>query len=85
MAAESQCVERIAGPDDVGELFVSFSEGERGSKAPFYAAYDTEELIDKYGWYCSNCEYIATARDSMGHIESSDCSNGRKATRWDPS
>jgi hypothetical protein len=44
---------------------VRFSEGERGSRAPFYAAYRTEELSDKYGWYCSNCESIGTAIDSM--------------------
>jgi len=81
----AQCVERTAGPDDAGELFVRFSEGERGSNAPFYAAYRTEELSDKYGWYCSNCESVATAMDSMGHIECSDCGNRRKATRWDAS
>ncbi|WP_415383481.1 GNAT family N-acetyltransferase [Halosimplex sp. TS25] len=68
-----------------GELFVNFSEGERGSKAPFYAAYRTEDLEEKYGWYCSNCESVATAMDSMGHIECNDCGNRRKATRWDAS
>ncbi|PSQ24178.1 GNAT family N-acetyltransferase [Halobacteriales archaeon QS_9_67_15] len=83
-AAEA-VVERIAGPDDVGELVVSFSEGDRGSKAPFYASYRTGELTDKYGWYCSNCESIATAMDSMGHIECNNCGNRRKATRWDAS
>jgi len=83
-AAEA-VVETIAGPEDVGELFVRFSEGERGSKAPFYAAYRTEALSDKYGWYCSDCESVATAMDSMGHIECNDCGNRRKATRWDAS
>jgi ribosomal protein S18 acetylase RimI-like enzyme len=68
-----------------GQLFVNFSEGARGSNAPFYAAYRTEDLQEKYGWYCSNCESVSTAMDSMGRVECNDCGNRRKATRWDAS
>jgi ribosomal protein S18 acetylase RimI-like enzyme len=82
-SVEDLVVEPVDTP--AGELFVNFSEGERGSKAPFYAAYRTEDLQEKYGWYCSNCESVATAMDSMGHIECNDCGNRRKATRWDAS
>lgn len=82
-AAEELVVEPVETP--AGELFVNFSEGERGSKAPFYAAYRTEDLQEKYGWYCGNCESVSTAMDSMGRVECNDCGNSRKATRWDAS
>ncbi|WP_436930873.1 GNAT family N-acetyltransferase [Halosimplex halobium] len=82
-AAEDLVVEAVETP--AGELFVNFSEGERGSKAPFYATYRSRDLAERYGWYCSNCESVSTAMDSMGHIECNDCGNRRKATRWDAS
>jgi len=82
-AGEELTVERVDTP--AGELFVNFSEGERGSKAPFYATYRTRDLDERYGWVCSNCESVSTAMDSMGHIECNDCGNRRKATRWDAS
>ncbi|WP_436912296.1 GNAT family N-acetyltransferase [Halosimplex marinum] len=82
-SVEDLVVEPVDTP--VSELFVNFSEGERGSKAPFYAAYRTEDLQEKYGWYCSNCESVSTAMDSMGRVECNDCGNRRKATRWDAS
>jgi len=81
--AEELVVEPVETP--AGELFVNFSEGERGSKAPFYAAYRTDDLQEKYGWYCSNCDSVSTAMDSMGRVECNDCGNSRKATRWDAS
>ena len=80
-ATDGLVVESVDTP--VGELFVNYSEGERGSKAPFYAAYRTRDLDGKYGWFCGNCESVSTAMDSMGHIECNDCGNRRKATRWD--
>jgi ribosomal protein S18 acetylase RimI-like enzyme len=82
-AAEELVVEPVETP--AGELVVNFSEGERGSKAPFYAAYRTRDLAERYGWYCSNCESVSTAMDSMGRVECNDCGNSRKATRWDAS
>ncbi|WP_123538544.1 GNAT family N-acetyltransferase [Halosimplex salinum] len=82
-SADDAVVERIDSSE--GELFVNYGEGERGSTAPFYASYRSRDLSDRFGWYCSNCESIATAMDSMGHIECNDCGNRRKATRWDAS
>ncbi|WP_459190727.1 GNAT family N-acetyltransferase [Halosimplex sp. J119] len=82
-AADETVVEAI--DSDEGELFVNFSEGDSGSEAPFYAVYRTRDLEEEYGWYCSNCESIATSMDSMGRIECSECGNRRKATRWDGS
>lgn len=79
-----QVLERIAGPDD-RELFVNFSEAERGLRAPFYPVFGTRELTDRYGWFCGNCESVDNAMDSMGRIVCNDCGNKRKATRWDAS
>lgn len=81
--ADEAVVEPIEGPD--GDLFVNFSEGERGIEAPLYATYRTRDFEQRYGWYCSNCESTSTAMDAMGRIECNDCGNYRKATRWDAS
>ena len=79
-----QVVERIAGPDD-RELFVNFSEGERGLRAPFYPVFGTRDLEDRYGWFCGDCESVDNAMDAMGRIVCNECGNKRKATRWDES
>jgi ribosomal protein S18 acetylase RimI-like enzyme len=82
-AADEPVVEPVETP--AGELVVNCSEGERGSKAPFYAAYRTHDLAERYGWFCSNCESVSTAMDPMGRVECNDCGNRRTATRWDAS
>ena len=79
-----QVVEQIAGPDD-RELFVNFSEAERGLRAPFYPVFGTRELEDRYGWFCGDCESVDNTMDSMGRIVCNSCGNKRKATRWDSS
>jgi len=79
-----QVLEQIAGPDD-RELFVNFSEGERGLRAPFYPVFGTRELQERYGWFCGDCESIDNTMDSMGRIVCNECGNKRKATRWDAS
>ena len=79
-----EVVETITGPDD-RELFVSFSDAERGAKGPFYTVFSSEALEERYGFYCGNCESVDTAMDAMGRIECNNCGNKRKATRWDAS
>jgi len=64
-------------------VYVSRSEGDRGSKAPFFVAYVTPDRERKYGWLCGNCESLDTAMDTMGRIECTDCGNLRKPTEWD--
>lgn len=79
-----EVVETITGPDDQ-ELFVSFSDAQRGAKGPFYTVFSSDVLEERYGFYCGNCESIDTAMDAMGRIECNKCGNKRKATRWDAS
>ena len=64
-------------------VYVSYGEAARGSKAPFYTAYRTEDRDERYAWLCGNCDSIDNAMDAMGRIECNNCGNRRKATRWD--
>jgi len=82
-AAEA-VVEAIEGPEG-RDLFVNFSEAERGVRAPFYSVYGTRDLADRHGWFCGDCETTDNAMDSMGRIVCNECGNKRKATRWDAS
>ena len=67
-----------------GEIvYVARNEGDRGSKGPFFVAYDEPERKHKYGWFCSNCDTLDTAMDTMGRIECNRCGNVRKPTEWD--
>ncbi|WP_336034428.1 GNAT family N-acetyltransferase [Halobacterium yunchengense] len=66
-----------------GTVFVAYDERERGSDAPFYAAYRSEDRTDRYGFYCANCGSLDTTMDAMGRVECNDCGNHRKPTRWD--
>ncbi|WP_243700383.1 GNAT family N-acetyltransferase [Halorussus pelagicus] len=66
-------------------LSVNWAESDRGSKAPFYAAYTDEDGEDLYGYFCSNCESFDTAMDSMERLECNDCGNTKKPVRWDAS
>lgn len=58
-------------------------EGDRGSKGPFLVAYRGPEGEERYGWFCTNCESVDTAMDSMGRVECNRCGNLRKPTEWD--
>lgn len=69
--------------DSAGTVYVSRSEGDRGSKAPFFVAYETASGDDKYGWFCGSCESLDTAMDAMGRIQCNRCGNLRKPTEWD--
>ena len=66
-------------------VYVSYGEADRGAKAPFYAAYETETGEQRYGWFCGSCNSVDNAMDAMGRVECNVCGNRRKATRWDAS
>lgn len=74
-------------PHDVDDrtVYVSYGEAARGSEAPFYSAYESEDGARRYGWFCGNCDSVDNAMDAMGRIECNACGNRRKATRWDAS
>lgn len=64
-------------------VYVAFDERERGSMAPFYAAYTDEGREARYGYYCANCEAIDVSMDTMERIKCNACGNTRKPTVWD--
>jgi len=66
-------------------VYVSYGEAARGTRAPFYTTYKSEDRHDRYAWFCGNCDSIDNAMDAMGRIECNNCGNRRKATRWDAS
>ncbi|WP_049923746.1 GNAT family N-acetyltransferase [Halopiger djelfimassiliensis] len=66
-------------------VYVSYGEAARGSRSPFYAAYEDEERAELYAWFCGHCDSLDNAMDAMGRIECNVCGNRRKATRWDAS
>ncbi|WP_276300495.1 GNAT family N-acetyltransferase [Halorussus lipolyticus] len=66
-------------------LYVNWLESDRGSKAPFFAAYSDEDGENLYGYFCSNCESFDTAMDSMERLECNECGNTKKPVRWDAS
>lgn len=66
-------------------VYVDRSDAERGSAGSMYAAYTDADLEARWGYFCGNCESLATAMDSMGRVECSDCGNARKPSRWDAS
>ncbi len=70
---------------DGQQLYVSYGEAARASKAPFYRTYETAEQADLYGWYCGACDSLDNTMDTMGRIECNRCGNRRKHTRWDAS
>jgi len=64
-------------------LYVAREEAERGSKAPFFVAYESADGEERWGYFCSHCESFDNAMDSMGRIECNACSNLRKPDEWD--
>ncbi|WP_227374136.1 DUF5816 domain-containing protein [Haladaptatus halobius] len=64
-------------------VYISASEGTRGSKGVFFVVYRSPEGERRYGYFCANCETLDNAMDSMGRIECNRCGNLRKATEWD--
>ncbi|WP_254273732.1 GNAT family N-acetyltransferase [Haloarcula marina] len=69
--------------DDGRTVYVDHDNHERGSIAPFHVVYADEGGDERYGYFCSNCNTLANAMDSMGRIECDTCGNVRKPLRWD--
>lgn len=74
--------EAVETPDD-RTVYVDHDNHERGSLAPFHVVFSGHEGDDRYGYFCSNCNTLALAMDSMGRIECETCGNVRKPVRWD--
>lgn len=66
-----------------GLLYVDHDEAERGSEGPFYAVYSTAEATARWGYFCSACESVDNAMDTMGRIVCNRCPNVRKPDEWD--
>ena len=81
--AESGQWGREAIDTDGRTVFVDHDNRERGSVAPFHVVFNTEDGEERYGYFCSNCNSLANAMDSMGRIECDNCGNVRKPVRWD--
>lgn len=64
-------------------VYVDHETTETASVAPFHVVYTTEDAEDIYGYWCSNCETLATAMDPSGRVQCDECGNTRKPTRWD--
>lgn len=64
-------------------VYVDESEGEIGSEGPFYVVYRSEDGADRYGYFCSNCETLDTAMDTMGRLVCNNCGNTKKPDEWD--
>ncbi|MBX0346771.1 MULTISPECIES: GNAT family N-acetyltransferase [Haloarcula] len=64
-------------------VYVDHDNHERGSIAPFHVVHVDEDGDERYGYFCSNCNTLANAMDSMGRIECDSCGNVRKPLRWD--
>jgi ribosomal protein S18 acetylase RimI-like enzyme len=68
---------------DGRELYVDYNDADRATLAPFLGVYTDTDRENRYGYYCSNCESVDVALDTMGRIECNECGNTSKATRWD--
>ncbi|WP_276270885.1 GNAT family N-acetyltransferase [Haloarcula litorea] len=69
--------------EDGRTVYIDHDNHERGSVAPFHVVHVDMEGEERYGYFCSNCETLANAMDSMGRIECDSCGNVRKPIRWD--
>ncbi|MFC6872670.1 DUF5816 domain-containing protein [Halobellus marinus] len=75
-------LDAVQSPD--GEtLYVDRSDAEVGAQAPFFVVYATPDRLDRWGFFCGNCESTDTAMDTMGRIECNVCGNVRKPDEWD--
>jgi ribosomal protein S18 acetylase RimI-like enzyme len=81
-ADETGPIERLV-TEEGQAVYLDREDSERGSVAPFMAVYSDADRTDRYGYFCSNCDSLANAMDSMGRIECENCGNRRKPTRWD--
>lgn len=80
---EPTATESVTTENGDGTIYIDHDDAERGSVAPFLVAYNDAERTERYGYFCSNCDSLNIAMDSMGRAECNECGNQRKATRWD--
>lgn len=66
--------------DEQGGVEVEWTDGSRGTEAPFYPAYDDDE---QYGLLCGNCRTLDVAVGPMGRVICNRCENTRRPTDWD--
>jgi hypothetical protein len=64
-------------------VHVDRSEGERGTKGPFFVAYVSSDAEERWGYFCGSCETTDNAMDAMGRIECNVCGNAKKPDDWD--
>lgn len=64
-------------------VYVDHDNTETGSIAEFHVVYTERGGEQIYGYWCAECESLATAMDTMGRIQCDDCGNARKPSRWD--
>ena len=74
---------KTATAPDGRTVYVDREATERGSKAPFYVVYVTDDAERRWGYFCGNCETFDNAMDSMGRIRCNACGNLRKPDQWD--
>jgi hypothetical protein len=63
-------------------LYVSH-ETEKGEKGPFLVAYDDEQGMNRWGYFCTNCQSFDNAMDTMGRLQCNHCANYKKPDEWD--
>ena len=80
--AERPALERMT-VDEETEVYVDRDDTERGSKAPFYVAYEDPDRERRYSFVCGNCETLVTTMGTMGNVVCEACGNHSKPTRWD--
>jgi len=66
-------------------VYIDMTEEEVGSDAPFHVVLADPNGEEKYGYFCTHCESLATAMSPDGRIQCGTCGNTRKPTRWDAS
>jgi len=69
--------------DEGREVYVDEHDASRGSMDPFFTVFADADRTERYGFQCGHCGTLATAMDSMGRVECTECGNTRKPTRWD--
>lgn len=69
--------------EDGTRLFVARDEAESGVEGPLYVVYRSEARETRWGFWCSNCDSLAVAVDTMGRIRCNDCGNLHRAEEWD--
>jgi len=68
---------------DGSTVYVATDEGERGSEGVFAVVYRSPDRERRYGYYCTNCDSLDVAVDTMGRFVCNDCGNRRKPDEWD--